>query len=294
MKFSSRWTLLALTVVCANALAQERAFDGANSRGVVGETDHLALVDAGITSRPYYNDYAGGTDKYLTHASSLSGVVSLGAVSIQPGLHWRLITPNLWDPLAEEDVASQPAPFADWLAVGIALRHGVGAGYVQVEYERGQFGDFGGDGMQRKMHDTIRRYTQTTIEKNEYWMHRVRGQAEVIGGEIGSGDQLREGGRHLNMAAGVLNSPLTRDLYVVVEYLNKADSAYHWAGQTRIVRQLNSRIYSDPLIPWRGEIALSWQIRPWLMPSVKVISPIFRQDRRPQIYLDPVHLLLAF
>jgi hypothetical protein len=207
-------------------------------------------------------------------------------------VHWRLIKPNLWDPLAEEDVVSQPVPFADWLSGGLALRHVVGTGYVQVEYERGQFDDFGGDTMQRKMHDTIRRYTQADIEKNEYWINRTRGQAEVIGGEIGSGDQLREDGRHMNVAGGVLDSPLTRDMYVLVEYLNKAEPAYQWAGQARIVRQLNSRLYREPLVPWRGECALSWKFRPWLMPSVKIISPIFRQDLRPQIYIDPVHLLL--
>jgi hypothetical protein len=63
-------------------LAQEPAFEAANSRGVVGETDHLGLSDSGVISRPYYNDYAGGTDKYLTHASSVSGVFSYASVSL--------------------------------------------------------------------------------------------------------------------------------------------------------------------------------------------------------------------
>lgn len=272
-----------------------------NRRGVVGETDHLGLVQSGLLLHPYYNDYAGNTDKYLTHATTGSVIIPRPSFSLQIGINWRFITPNMWDRLELEDVPNQNTPFADWITTSIAMRKPVNygsLGYLQFEYELGVFGDHNADKLQRKMHGAIRRYSEVQIQRNEYWTDRYRGRGDVIGIELGTASSTANTTSSAkdtfnNFGIGYISSPLTNDLYIIGEYQNRASTIY-WSLQSRLVRQFSAKVYRGSLNIARLDVTIAFRILDWLVPSIKVVSPIFRNDRKHQVYVDLLTLNYSF
>jgi len=267
--------------------AERAPFSLADAPNIVSETGSLHIAPVGYYLTPFYNDYAGYTDKLLTNSMRAGRIGWIGGVSYDARLAWRYFTPSIKPRFGLEPVTNPVGRFADWLEAQVALARTkelpVGRLRTQVGIGLGHFGSKGA----RQLHIGFHKLIGETHEELTYDQQPV-GLSASLGGDAGwVAPPLSWGAGSVSLMSlvGASASPVMTETYVGAYATVEVGPNIRFGGEAKHFWQHQSRILKG-LQPTRLEFALGVTLFEWYRPTVKWVEDYIHQDRYPQVYLD--------